>query len=91
MTSACEKPRESIRPAVSVSATSPLMLTAADVAALLVCSTKTVYRLNDRGAMPVPVRIGGLLRWPRAAIEQWIAEGCPPPETPRPRPRNARG
>jgi len=77
MISACEKPRESIRPAVSVSAANPLMLTAAGVAALLACSTKTVYRLNDRGALPSPVRIGGLLRWPRAAIEQWIAEGCP--------------
>jgi excisionase family DNA binding protein len=53
------------------------MLTAADVAALLACSTKTVYRLADRGALPRPVRLGGLLRWRRGEIDQWIAEGCP--------------
>ena len=55
----------------------PLMLSVADVAATLSCSSKTVYRLNDRGALPRPVRIGGLLRWQRQLIEEWIDKGCP--------------
>ncbi|MBI1367094.1 MAG: helix-turn-helix domain-containing protein [Planctomycetes bacterium] len=53
------------------------MLTAADVAAMLACSTKTVYRMVDRGAIPRPVRLGGMLRWHRAQLDRWIAEGCP--------------
>jgi excisionase family DNA binding protein len=53
------------------------MLTAADVADMLACSTKTVYRLVDRGAIPRPVRLGGMLRWHRPRLEQWIADGCP--------------
>jgi excisionase family DNA binding protein len=54
------------------------MLTVADVAAMLACSTKTVYRLVDRGAIPRPVRLGGMLRWHRAQLERWLADGCPP-------------
>ena len=59
-------------------ATAPaVMLTAADVADMLACSTKTIYRLVDRGAIPHPVRLGGMLRWHRPRLEQWIADGCP--------------
>ena len=54
-----------------------VMLTAADVADMLACSTKTIYRLVDRGAIPRPVRLGGMLRWHRPRLEQWIADGCP--------------
>ena len=48
---------------------------------MLSCSTKTIYRLADRGAIPSPVRIGNMLRWHRPQIEQWIADGCPAPPT----------
>jgi excisionase family DNA binding protein len=47
------------------------------VAALLDCSSRHVYRLSDAGRMPGPVRIGALVRWRRAEIEEWIAGGCP--------------
>jgi excisionase family DNA binding protein len=47
------------------------------VAQLLGCSPRHVYRLADAGKMPAPVRLGALVRWPRAAIEDWIAAGCP--------------
>jgi excisionase family DNA binding protein len=47
------------------------------VAALLDCSTRHVYRLADADRMPAPVRIGALVRWRRAEIEEWIAAGCP--------------
>jgi excisionase family DNA binding protein len=55
----------------------PAMLTIDQVARLLNCSTRTVYRLNDAGKMPRPLRLGALVRWNRSEIEQWIADGCP--------------
>ena len=47
------------------------------VAELLDCSKRHVYRLSDAGRIPAPVKLGTLVRWPRAAIEDWIAAGCP--------------
>jgi len=47
------------------------------VADLLGCSTRHVYRLSDAGRMPAPVRIGALVRWSRASLDEWIACGCP--------------
>ncbi len=55
----------------------PVLLDVRQVAALLGVSTRTVYRLADSGLMPRPVRLGALVRWPRAAVEEWIAAGCP--------------
>ena len=55
------------------------MLTVDGVAKMLACSPRSIYRLADAGRIPPPVRIGGLVRWPRAVLEQWIAEGCPVP------------
>ncbi len=55
----------------------PTMLTVHEVARMLNCSARTVYRLVDAGKMPRPVKLGALVRWPKTAIEQWIAEGCP--------------
>ena len=57
----------------------PTMLTVDGVAQMLACSPRSVYRLADAGRIPPPVRIGGLVRWSRALLEQWIAEGCPVP------------
>ncbi|HZZ76904.1 MAG TPA: helix-turn-helix domain-containing protein [Gemmataceae bacterium] len=47
------------------------------VAALLTCSPRHVYRLVDTGKMPLPVRLGTLVRWPLHTIEQWLKDGCP--------------
>ena len=47
------------------------------VASLLSCSVRHVYRLADSGRMPRPVKLGALVRWPRAVVEGWIADGCP--------------
>ena len=53
------------------------LLTVKQVAGLLGCSSRHVYRLSDRGAMPRPVRLGSVLvRWDRSAVESWIAGGC---------------
>ena len=48
------------------------------VAAALNCSPRHVYRLADAGKMPAPVRLGSLVRWQRAAITAWVADGCRP-------------
>ena len=58
----------------------PAMLTVHDVAEMLNCSARTVYRMSDSGRMPRPVRFGALVRWPRDAIERWIEDGCPTQE-----------
>lgn len=47
------------------------------VARMLSCSPRHVYRLRDGGRMPASVKLGGLVRWNRAEIEQWVAAGCP--------------
>lgn len=47
------------------------------VADILSCSTRHVYRLSDAGKMPRPVKLGSLVRWNRAEIEDWLAAGCP--------------
>jgi len=55
----------------------PKMLTVHDVARMLNCSARTVYRLTDSGRMPRPIRLGSLIRWPKEIIENWISLGCP--------------
>ena len=46
------------------------------VGAMLGCSGRHVYRMADAGKLPRPLRIGALVRWRRADIEAWIADGC---------------
>jgi len=55
-----------------------LLIDVNDVAELLKCSPRHVWRLADAGKMPRPYKVGALCRWDRAAIEQWVSEGCPP-------------
>lgn len=47
------------------------------VAAMLSCSARHVYRMSDAGAMPRSRHVGALVRWSRAEIEHWVADGCP--------------
>lgn len=54
-----------------------LLLPAAEVAALLNISTRTLWRLLSAGRLPEPIRLGGSVRWRREQVESWIAEGCP--------------
>jgi len=63
------KPIKSLRDAV--------MIDVEEVAAMLSCSSRTVYRLADGGRMPQPIRLGGMVRWNREAILEWISAGCP--------------
>lgn len=56
---------------------SPAMFDVEAVAGMLGVSTRHVRRLVDAGKCPQPVRLGRVCRWPRPAIESWIADGCP--------------
>jgi len=48
------------------------------VARLLGCSTRTVWRLRGRGAIPQSVALSsGIVRWKRAALLRWL-EGLGP-------------
>jgi prophage regulatory protein len=49
-----------------------------DVAEHLDCSSRHVYRLRDKGLMPPSVKLGGLVRWSRKAINEWVESGCKP-------------
>ena len=54
-----------------------LLVSVLDVAGMLRCSPRHIWRMADAGKMPRPYKIGALCRWDRAAIECWIADGCP--------------
>lgn len=54
------------------------LLSVKQVAAMLNCSQRHVYRMSDSGAMPRPRHVGALVRWCRHEIEEWIASGCRP-------------
>jgi excisionase family DNA binding protein len=55
----------------------PSLLTVDDVAAMLRISTRTVRRMADSGQMPRPLRLSSCLRFRRAELDLWIADGCP--------------
>ena len=48
------------------------MLSIEDVAHLVGCSTRTVYRLIDANALPRPRKISRLVRWPSCEIKAWL-------------------
>ena len=50
------------------------MLSTAQVAALIACSISTVNRYRADGRLPRPIApTRRLVRWPRKAIEAWLA------------------
>lgn len=53
------------------------LMTVQEVAVLLRCSARTVYRLADTGKLPPPCRLGGLVRWSAPAVRAWVTAGCP--------------
>ena len=54
-----------------------LALTANDVARLLGISRAHVFRLQNSGRLPKPIRLGRAVRWPRANLEAWLEAGAP--------------
>lgn len=53
------------------------LLTAQTLAVRLDCSERHVYRLAARGVLPIPLRLGALVRWRSTDIDDWIGAGCP--------------
>lgn len=74
------EPTGTLAPVPPTPADAPVLLNVEQVATLLNCSPRHVYRLCDAGRMPRPVRLGALVRWNRAVIEAWIEAGCPAPK-----------
>ena len=62
---------------MSKQAIQAVLIDVEEVARILDCSTRHVYRLADAGRIPRPVKLGALVRWNRDSILGWIAEGCP--------------
>ena len=59
----------------------PVLVGADTVAQMLNVSPRTVWRLLSAGKLIEPVRLGGNTRWRSAEVLQWIADGCPPPNS----------
>jgi len=55
-----------------------MALNVRQVARLLGVSERHVYRMADGGLMPKPVKLGGLNRWHRPIVEDWLARGAKP-------------
>ena len=48
---------------------------------LLVLSKRQIFRLNSCGKIPLPIRIGGSVRWAEDTIAQWLRAGAPDRKT----------
>jgi excisionase family DNA binding protein len=57
--------------------TTAVLIDVEQFAELAGCSTRHIRRLADAGKCPPPVKLGSLVRWPRATVLSWIASGCP--------------
>lgn len=53
------------------------MLNVVDLGTRWGCSPRHVRRMADSGRIPRPIKLGNLIRWPVAVIEQWETDGCP--------------
>jgi len=48
------------------------LLKAGDLARLLSCDERTVWRWASAGTIPPPIRIGGCTRWRRADLDAFL-------------------
>ncbi|WP_182141098.1 AlpA family transcriptional regulator [Schaalia sp. JY-X169] len=45
-----------------------------DLAEILGVSYTTVYRMKNKGELPPHIKVGGLFRWRRSTVDNWIEE-----------------
>lgn len=55
----------------------PLLYSARDLAAVLRLGLRTIRTMDAGGRLPVPLRIGGAVRWRADEIADWIRAGAP--------------
>ncbi len=53
------------------------LLSAKELAAKLLLSARTVWRLRSSGKLPKPVPVGGSVRWRLSDIQRWLDMDCP--------------
>jgi excisionase family DNA binding protein len=53
------------------------LLTTKQAAELLSIGERTLWRHSRSGIAPRPIKIGGLIRYKRSELLQWIDTGCP--------------
>lgn len=56
----------------------PLLLNAAEAAALLGIGRSTFLRYDLTGIVPRGAKLGRVRRWPREELVAWTRAGCPP-------------
>lgn len=61
------------------------LLTAGQVARMLNCSKRQVYRLANEGKVPWGYMVGKLRRWPMHQVRKWFSDECRPVGMGRPR------
>jgi len=57
------------------------LLSAKELAAKLLLSARTVWRLRSAGKLPRPICVGGSVRWRLSDIQQWLDMDCPDQRT----------
>lgn len=66
------------------------LLTIEDIKRQLNCATSTVYRWIEKEEFPPPIKIGGMARWQREDLEQFLAAAVRRRCDAGPRPANVR-
>jgi len=51
----------------------PLLLNAGQTAGLLGISRSKLYALHSAGLLPLPVSLGGCVRWDRVELRAWLS------------------
>ena len=55
----------------------PQLINVDEFAGLLGISTRTLWRLRSAGKLPLPIQLGGSVRWKLAEVKAGGDAGCP--------------
>lgn len=58
-----------------------LFVSAKELSLMLGVSLRQVWRLNETGKLPRPIRLGGSVKWKLNEIAEWVENNCPDLET----------
>jgi predicted DNA-binding transcriptional regulator AlpA len=53
------------------------LLSAAESAEMAGVAKRSWWRYVSSGKAPAPVRLGGVVRWRKSELAEWISAGCP--------------